>query len=120
MISLDNLAFSFVTWSNLSLDRALTPVLAVASMVPGINKGADHAWVDSQLLIGALSMEYSGKEDVVEQAERYESLLLDSSSDCFPLKHSVGVKIVMHLFLAYQQYLSPNCLSYFYAAQCCV
>ena len=59
VISLDNCAFSFVTWSNSSLDSMLTPVLVVASMVPGINMGADHAWVDSPLFIGASSMEYS-------------------------------------------------------------
>ena len=49
----------FVMRSNSSLDRVLTPVVVVASVVPGINNGADHAWVDGPLFIGTLSIQYS-------------------------------------------------------------
>ena len=59
VISLYNLAFSFVTQSNSSLDRVLTPVLVLASYVHGTIKGADHSWVDSPLFIGTSSIDYS-------------------------------------------------------------
>ena len=50
----------------------ITPVIVVASIIPGMDNGVPHDCVAGLGVLGASSMENSVYEYIVEPAERYD------------------------------------------------